>query len=150
MNRHDPKLHETWNQSKVPVFYREPKRPLLLRLPYSDSNREWIRAGRKAKPTWAKQDKHWEVPQAWFESLVRRALDRFGQVYVIQPFRPEERCAPACWNALGVTCSCQCMGAHHGVGNPAGKWHEVSETFAVSWGERQFSCRLLKPFSGTT
>lgn len=39
------------------------------------------------------------------------------------------------------------MGQNHGSGNPQGKWHIVSETFAVKWKEREYSCRLLKALS---
>jgi hypothetical protein len=80
---------------------------------------------------------------AWFEDTLKRLLARFGAVYVIQPFNKLEICAPACWNATGAKCECSCMGEHHGSKNHAGRWHVVSETFAVRIREREFSCRLL-------
>jgi hypothetical protein len=36
------------------------------------------------------------------------------------------------------------MGENHGGGHPGGNWYEVSETFAVSWGQQRYSCRHLK------
>lgn len=115
-----------------------------MRLPYSDTNRAWLHAGHRNKPSWNSERRCWELPKAWFESIVKRALDKYAQIYVIQPFNAQEKCAPACWNALGVECECSCMGQNHGAGHPEGKWHVVSETFAVRWDDKQYSCRLLK------
>lgn len=38
----------------------------------------------------------------------------------------------------------QQMGENHGGGHPGGRWYEVSETFAVSWGVQRDSCRHLR------
>lgn len=144
MSVHDRRLKAIWNQTRLPVVFRQEKgKPLLVRLPFSDSNREWIKADKRINPTWNAEKRYWEVPKAWFESLTRRALAKYGSVYVIQPFRPLQKCAPACWNAEGVECECSCMGEHHGSGHPAGRWYEVSETCAVSWGDKQYHYRRL-------
>jgi hypothetical protein len=106
-------------------------------------SRDWLREGHRAKPRWVDHFKCWEVPKSWFEDVARRLLRRFGRVYIIQPFRLQEKCAPRCWNATGLECECSCMGEHHGSGNPPGKWYIVSETFAVRWEERRYACRLI-------
>lgn len=105
---------------------------------------EWLRDGRRLKPDWCAQFKAWEIPTAWFDSVIKLALRRHQEVYVIQLYREHQKCAPACWNAEGFHCECSCMGENHGGGHPGGNWYEVSETFAVSWGQQRYSCRHLK------
>jgi hypothetical protein len=61
---------------------------------------------------------------------VDRSLAKYSKVYIIQPYREHEKCAPACQNAIGHECQCSCMGLYHGAGND-GSWFEVSETFAT-------------------
>jgi hypothetical protein len=142
MERQDPKLREIWLQKKIPVAYRQAK-SLLVRLPYAADNRRWLKDDRRREPRWNTQYKCWETPRTWFESVVQRMLKRFGPAYVIQAFRAQQKCAPACWNAKGFECECSCMGANHGSGDPWGRWYVISETLAVNWGERQYSCRLI-------
>ena len=72
-------------------------------------------------------------------------MGRFGACYLVQTYREQEKCAAACWNASGLECNCQCMGEHHGTGHPDGRWYEVSETCAVSWGPKRLSYKLLRP-----
>lgn len=140
----DPKLLQVWSQTKVPVVFRGGKtKALLVRLPYSRSNREWLKDDHRNNPEWLPAYKCWGVPKSWFEDVIRRILHAYGSVYVVQPFSRHQKCAPACWNAVGAECECSCMGAHHGSGNPEGQWHVVSDTFAVKWETREYSCRLL-------
>lgn len=144
----DPRLLEIWNQKSkfTPVLFRRGKGfPLLARLPFSYENSIWLKGDRRRDPIWSPSKKCWEVPKAWFKILIKQALITYKRVYTIQPIDPMEKCAPACFNAVGAICECSCMGAHHGAGNPTGKWHVVSDTLAVSWGPRQYSCRLLTP-----
>ena len=89
-----------WRQKSLPVIYRPGRGdPLLVKLPFRSNNRTWIRGGRQRKPAWNARYECWEVPNAWFEEVVKQALARFGRVYVIQPYKEKEVCAPACWNA---------------------------------------------------
>lgn len=144
MEAQDPHLREIWRQKAIPVVYRQSRpNPVLVRIPYSPSNFEWVRGERRHKPEWNSTYKCWETPVAWFDELVERTLRRYGRVYVIQLYKEHQKCAPACWNAKGFHCECSCMGANHGSGHPGGKWHEVSETFAFQWGPRKYACRLL-------
>jgi hypothetical protein len=131
-----------WNQQQIPVVVRQSKGSLLVRLPYAQGNKEWLRDERRGRPKWDASAKRWTLARAWFDDFVRRAVDRFGRVYVIQPYREMEKCARPCWEAHGFTCECSCMGANHGSQDPSG-WREITETFAVRWGERQFGCRLI-------
>ena len=147
MQGQDPKLRQIWLQKKIPVAYRQAK-SLLIRLPYAPDNRRWLKDNRRKQPRWDTQYKCWEIPRTWFESVVQRTLKRFGRAYVIQAFRTQQRCAPACWNAKGFDCECSCMGANHGSGDPSGQWYVISETLAVNWGERQYSCRLITSHAG--
>ena len=145
MRRHDERLLKVWNQTSVPVIIRRAKKGERhrIRLPYAADNRDWIRRGRATRPVWFRQQYYWEIPKAWFNDFVNRALVRFEKIYIIQPFREQEKCAPACMNALGHECQCSCMGQNHGAGNN-GSWFEVNETFATRWNEEEWACRLLQ------
>lgn len=141
----DYRARRIWFQQEVPVIFRQGSSiPLFIRLPYADDNRSWLRDGRRSQPRWNSIEKHWEIPNSWFEDIVQRALDRHRKVYVIQLYKLQQKCAPACWNAKGFHCECSCLGANHGNGHPSGTWFEVSETFAFNWGRAQFACRLLQ------
>ncbi|OXS99107.1 hypothetical protein B7H23_12950 [Notoacmeibacter marinus] len=138
------KRRQVWNQGGLPVILRrDGKGELLrLRLPYAEDNRQWLRNGRIRRPKWSDDLSCWEIPKAWFNDFVDRSLQRFGAVYVIQPYREQEKCAPACLNATGHECQCACMGANHGAGND-GSWFEVTDTFACRWRGRELACRLM-------
>lgn len=82
--------------------------------------------------------------------LIDQTLKRYGEAYVIQLNKEQQKCAQACWNAQGHDCECSCMGANHGNGHPGGRWHEVSDTFAFQWGPTQFACRHLIQSAGQT
>lgn len=145
MTTHHANAARIWKQGSVPVIYRRTGGlPLMVRLPYREGNGDWLRNDRRRKPTWNKRFKCWEVPKKWFDDLIHRVLRRFHRVYVIQPFRVQEKCAPACWNARGFECECSCMGANHGSNNPAGRWYIISETLAMLWHERELACRLIE------
>jgi len=134
-----------WGQKTIPVIYRRGHRlPLMIKLPYASDNFEWLRRDNRRKPDWNKQFTCWEVPNAWFEDVIRRALERYGRVHVVQPYRALEKCAPACWNAMGFECECSCMGENHGSQSPSRSWYVVSETFAFRWQDRQLACRLIE------
>lgn len=142
----DPKLRQIWEQKLTPVIFRQkdPNR-LLVRLPYTSDNWLWLKEGHRYHPRWNSKNCRWELPMAWFKDVTRRAMQKFGAVYVIQPYRELQVCAPACMKAEGLECECSCMGANHGIGHPGGRWYVISETCAVSWGERQYSYRLMTP-----
>ena len=136
---------DLWRQGKnLAIFKRNKPLPVLARIPFAEGNMEWLRDGRRLKPDWCAQFNAWEIPTAWFDSVIKLALRRHQEVYVIQLYREHQKCAPACWNAEGFHCECSCMGENHGGGHPGGNWYEVSETFAVSWGQQRYSCRHLK------
>lgn len=144
-NERDDALRRIWRQTAVPVvFRRERPSPLLVKVPVASANREWLRDDRKNKPEWDDQYKAWQVPQAWFESIIRLCVRRYMSCYVIQLHREKQVCAPACWNAQGFDCECSCMGENHGTGHPAGRWYEIDETLAVSWGVQKYACRMVR------
>src|SRR5258708_35512814 len=135
MDPNDPKLRQVWAQQAIPVVVRAGRvRPLVVRLPYSTGNRSWLQGTSQRVPEWLPAFKAWSIPKSWFERVLRAAIGKYGSVYVVQPYRTSEKCAPACWNAVGADCECSCMGANHGSANPDGRWHVVSETCAVKWG----------------
>lgn len=144
METDQSRLRKIWNQKDIPVVLRRNRKGerLRIRLPFNEANRNWLQDNRRTRIEWNATENCWEVPKAWFNDFVRRALNRFGQLYVVQPYREQEICAPACWNAVGHECQCSCMGANHGSGADVG-WFEVSDTFATRWGERQLACRLM-------
>jgi hypothetical protein len=139
------KIRAVWNQRAIPVILRRGGKgqKLRVRLPYASDNRQWLQQSGRDSPKWDRDHRCWETPKAWFDDLVKRALRKYGKVYIIQPYRVQEKCAPACWNAMGHECQCSCMGANHGMGAD-GRWFVVSDTFAVRWGELQLACRLMK------
>ena len=132
-------IKRVWNQNEIPVIIRRAKKGQKhrLRLPYSDINRDWLRDMRRDRPVWLPDGKYWEIPKAWFNDFVERCLKRYGQVWIIQPFRESEKCATACMNANGHECQCSCMGGNDG------SWFEVSEAFAVRWNREELAARLL-------
>lgn len=134
-----------WDQKQIPVVLRRGKKGqrIRVRLPSSDDSESWLRNGRRALPKWVESLECWELPKKWFSDFVERALNRFGSVYVFQPYREQEKCSPACLNAGKHECQCSCMGANHGIGND-GSWFEISETFATKWGEQRLACRLMR------
>lgn len=140
----DHPLLQVWNQKEIPVVLRRGGKGQLprIRIPFSLSNRAWLQNGRRTNPTWLQDLKCWEIPASWFNDFVARTLKKCGKLYVIQPYRKQEKCAPACLTAVGHECQCSCMGENHGVGND-GSWFEVSETFATRWGEKHLACRLM-------
>lgn len=135
-------------QKKIPVALRRTGKGQRLRvkLPYSDDNRQWLSNFGRTDPVWFKTTSenpgYWELPKAWFNEMVERSLERYGKIYIIQPYRQQEICAPACRNATGHECQCSCMGEHHGAGND-GSWFDVSDIFSVRWGKSEVACRLL-------
>ncbi|WP_031260578.1 hypothetical protein [Mesorhizobium sp. LNHC252B00] len=140
----DAQLKRVWNQEAIPVILRRIGKgeKLRVRLPYGEGNRKWLRNERRHRPEWIEELRCWELPKAWLNDFVDRALVRYRSVYIIQPYREQEKCSPACLNATGHDCECSCMGENHGAGND-GSWFEVSETFATRWGGPELACRLL-------
>lgn len=141
----EERLRRVWNQRDIPVLLHRGKgnRP-RMRVPKDASNISWVRKNRHTIPKWDIDKKYWEVPQSWFNLLVRECIDTFGKVYIIQPYRAQTKCAPACWHATGDVCECSCMGEHHGMENPDGNWKIVSDTFATHWGDQEVACRLIE------
>lgn len=141
----EERLKGIWGQTNIPVILRRGGKgeKLRVKLPYNEDNRNWLQNGRRISPIWTKDEKYWELPKNWFNDLVNRCLDRYRRVYIIQPYREEEKCAPACMSAIGHECQCSCMGANHGAGND-GSWFEVSDTFAVRWKNQYLASRLLE------
>ena len=146
------RIKEIWLQDAIPVLFRKGTGfPLLLRNPYRDDNREWLRNKRRSKPKWIIENNYpyWKIPKIWFDDTVTRALERWQKLYIIQPYAERETCSRKCVNAKGHECECSCMGARHGSGYLGNDWFEVSETFAMTWKSAEIACRLLvvKPVS---
>lgn len=142
-------IRAIWNQSKIPVVLRrggKGQRP-RARLPRGRArlpeDKVWLRHTHRHYPEWNILESYWEFPASWFNDFVNRALKKYGQLYVIQPYREQEVCARACMEALGHECQCSCMGANHGAGVDD-SWFEVSDSFATRWGDVQLACRLMK------
>ena len=147
MVAHSPiqNLTRFWSETRLPVvFQRQRPAPLLVRLPFAPDNKVWLRNGGRRVPGWDKEHGAWEVPQAWFERTIKLSFKRYLACYVIQLHREKEVCARACWDAFGADCECSCMGVNHGSGQPAGRWYEIGDNFAVMWGVQRYSVRLLR------
>ena len=138
------RLREIWNQGVTPVVLRRggSREALRIRLPIDANEFGWISTGKQHAPVWFEFFRYWELGNSRFNDFVDEALKRFGRLYVIQPYREQEKCAPACRNAKGHDCSCSCMGAHHGVGDGGG-WFDVNDAFSTRWNDREVACRLM-------
>lgn len=144
-----PSLWAIWTQTQIPVIYhRGLQEPMMIRLPYASDNGVWLKKGHKPQPQWSQPFQCWLAPKAWFDDVISRALQRFGRVYVIQPFRERQKCVPLCWNARGFDCDCSCMGKNHGVNTRSGNWYMVSESFATKRNDRELGVRLLRRKTG--
>ena len=147
----EKRLLEYWHQGQIPVLMRKgPGHPLRVRLPGMQYKllvrlqmTNWLRADRQRIPKWNHRFRCLDVPNSWLNSLVRQILRRFGKMYLIQPFREQEKCAPACFNAEGHECQCSCMGANHGQRGSDAGWFIISDTFATRWGDQYLACRLM-------
>ena len=136
---------KVWRQEVIPVIYRQGKGfPLLVKLPNIKENHFWLQNSKRSEPVWDRQYKCWETPKAWFNELVKRLLMRFGKLYIVQPYREQEKCAPACMNAVGHECQCSCMGVNHGSHSSSNDWLIVSDAFATRWGEKELAGRLME------
>jgi hypothetical protein len=138
-------IEYVWRQQKeIPVILRRTGKGKMLRvrLPYYTDNRSWLQNDRRAIPAWSTKNKYWEIPKAWFDDFVNRALAKYGMLYVVQPYREQEICAHQCRNATGHECQCSCMGQYHGQGDD-GSWFDVTDTFSTRWGQRMVACRLM-------
>ncbi len=147
------RFNKVWNQKKIPVIYRfsRTERP-IIRLPHfqnypSDSMyfKDWLKDKHWAYPIWLSDDKCWQIPSIWLEDVIKRMLKKYEQVYIIHTYRSGQKCAPACWGALGPLCGCSCGGKNHGRGQRSGAWHIVSDTYAFEEGNTQYSSRLILP-----
>src|SRR4051794_23904750 len=115
------RLGAVLDQTRIPSIMRRGKgHKLEVRLPYADDNRPWLQQRLKSAPVYDRAVRCWKLPANAFNKVVREILERFGAIYVIQPYQVHEVCAPACWNAEGHECQCSCMGANHGTGNSLG------------------------------
>ena len=80
-------LNYVWNQKETPVVLRRTGKGerLRVRLPFAETNRHWLQNGRRTRPEWiGGKHAYWELPKAWFNDFVDRALERFGKIYIIQ------------------------------------------------------------------
>lgn len=139
----DPDLRRIWAQGKIPVLFRKGKQ-LLLKIPYGKNNRAFVAEGRRKQPPYNPQFRCWVLPRSAVEDISRRLLSTFGQFYLVLPYRAQETCAPACWDAVGLDCTCSCLGANHGRGQPGGRWYVLSHTCAVQWGDVQYRWSLIQ------
>lgn len=144
MEQDETRISFVWKQKRIPVIHRRTgeREKHRVRLPFSNDNWSWLKEAGSVAPTWNRSERCWLTPKSWFNRLVERCLERYGSVYIIQPYNEMEKCAPACMNATHFECQCSCMGANHGAGND-GSWFEVDDAFAFRWRGRTLACRLL-------
>lgn len=97
----DKRLFTVWIQRVIPVILRRDGKGerLRFRLPYAENNRAWLQYGRRNSTAWIASEKYCEDPKAWFNDQVNRLSERYSNLYIIQPFREQEKFAPAYWNA---------------------------------------------------
>lgn len=137
-------MRAVWRQHSTPVIFRRGSpHQLMVKLPFHVNNRAWLRISGRRHPQWLPSKSAFEVPQSWFNDLVRRCADRYGKVYIIQPHNKQQKCARRCWEAVGEECECSCAGENHGTQSSGAGWKEISDTFATKWEGRELACRLI-------
>ena len=109
---------------------------------YSEEGFKWLKNSRRNNPTWSDEGRYWEIPKAWLNDTVRRALSEFGSLYIVQPYVETEVCSPSCRDAKRFECNCTCMGVNHGSKNHSG-WLDITDAFSVKFGGRHVASRLL-------
>ncbi len=150
METDEKRIRALWNNGKTSVILRRDGKGEKLRVRVANNPTHdylvqgRLMGGRRIRPIWDYQGNYWETPKSWFNGLVHEFLQREGSLYVIQPYREQEKCCPACQNAKGHECQCSCMGEFHGAANINSGWFIVSDTFATRWGRRKLACRLIK------
>lgn len=80
--------------------------------------------------------------------LATRLIERHGCAWVIQEAEDDptlQPCAAACMHARGLDCVCGCGGKNHGLGDPDGWAHGVTDSGVVEWRGRQYTCRFFSP-----
>ena len=138
-------LKAVWRQTRAPVIYRRGSpHDLMVKLPGGEDERGWLRQPGKHRPRWNRQYAAFEVPQAWHDPLIYRCADRFGEVYVIQPFNAFQKCALKCREAQGEECECQCGGEFHGSEHATSGWKDIGDTFSIRWEGRELACRHIR------
>lgn len=146
-------MRALWREVPHPILFRVGKgASLKLRLskptkkPQLRSVEEYrfLQQPRKRLPQWDLEKRHWELLYAWLDALVKRIVEQFGYLYLVQPFRSQQVCARSCQEAVHFECECSCMGAYHGSNGINSGWYEISDHFAVSWSEAELACRLMK------
>jgi hypothetical protein len=145
----EKRIRAIWGQADVPVILRrgekgEKLRVRLCKHEYAEKDTYWLKKARRLHPIWNNHWNCWEVPKAWFDDLVSEFINTYGKLYVVQPYREQMKCAPACQNAQGLECECSCMGELHGAQNIESGWFVVSDTFATMWGKSTLACRLIE------
>lgn len=53
-------------------------------------NRTWPRSKCRHRPEWVNELHYWEIPKAWLNDFVDRALQRYRSVDIIQPYLEQE------------------------------------------------------------
>ena len=128
MNGSKP-LSEIWRSSPIPALFRRGVgHKLWVRIDEKSENSDLIRL-KKIYPQWIPKYVCYEVPSAWFNELIKVLIGKFGALYIIQPYREKEECAPSCKTAKKHECECACFGRYHGVEYAGNDWFEVSEAY---------------------
>jgi hypothetical protein len=145
-------IRALWKKVTYPCVACE-KGQIRVRLPYAPGHKDWLRAdedgdtyGRR-QPKWNPVEKYWKVPYSWRGEVIRKCIDRWGAVIVLQPTNKEmEKCASACWDAESdvTECECSCGGMNHGIKANPGGFFEISESLAVKWkGDEEVRATLI-------
>jgi hypothetical protein len=108
----DQKLRQVWNQLKIPVIVRG-SGTVHLRLPWARDERDWLRGDHARHPLWVADKRHWVIPQKWLNKFVDRALHKYGQLYIIQPYREKETCTAACQDTAAFYRWQDSLGPHY-------------------------------------
>jgi len=143
METYGTEIRRIWFQTEAPVVHRPKTGKLNVKLPNGLNDSDWLNLCGASVPTW--NNGYFIVAASWLNEVIKQSLERYGEVFLIQPYNEKEICASACKNASGFECQCSCLGKNHGQGEDgSGGWYFIDEALEVRWRGEVLAARHLK------
>jgi hypothetical protein len=89
-------LNYVWGQERIPVVLRrtEKGQHLRVRVPFAETNRQWLQNDRRTSPVWIAGKKYWELPKAWFNDFVERSWSNLARFTLFSPIASKRNALP--------------------------------------------------------
>ena len=118
----------------------------LVQLPYADDNRDYLEEILDVRPRWNPDDRGWLVARSRVDDVLCAVALDYDSVTVAREGRPDgtEKCDTRCRKAIGLDCSCSCMGVHHGEEHwQDNGWSLVGDTTLTRRGKSVWTVRTI-------